>query len=110
MSSLTEILKRPFKTGYSGSNSTATRTEKEVQQNTSFKTDEEIIVTSRQNKIVLNHLRSGREINQIDAAKMYGVWRLGARIWDLRKAGHNISTTMLNMGNRRIALYKLNSN
>ena len=45
--------------------------------------------TTTQAKLILNHLQR-RPITPIDALSLYGCFRLGARIYDLRKDGHHI--------------------
>jgi hypothetical protein len=42
--------------------------------------------------MVLDYMKKHGRITQRDAYMM-GIYRLGARIWDLRKAGENIITT-----------------
>lgn len=44
---------------------------------------------------ILQHLLTGKPITPIDALKKYGCFRLASRINDLRKAGHEIKTTMV---------------
>jgi hypothetical protein len=39
---------------------------------------------------VLSHLESGKTITDAEARKLYGIARLGARIWELRRAGHDV--------------------
>ena len=41
---------------------------------------------------VLRHLKDYGSITQWEAIRDYGIMRLGARIWDLKKQGHVIST------------------
>jgi hypothetical protein len=65
-------------------------------------------VIQSQNKMVLNYLTMGTTLTQIEAAELFGIWRLGARIWDLRRAGHDIKTFTVTAGNKRFAQYKLN--
>ena len=65
-----------------------------------------------QKKVVLKHLQSGKEITQLEATQKYGVLRLGAIIFDLRKAGYMISTKIMHDPNRygnssNYAVYKL---
>ena len=43
-----------------------------------------------QKKAILRHLKSGKEITRLEATQKYGVLRLGAIIFDLRKAGYKI--------------------
>ena len=44
---------------------------------------------------VLAHLISGKPITPIQALELYGSFRLGAIIFDLRKDGHNIKTDLI---------------
>ena len=41
---------------------------------------------------VLRHLKDYGSITPVEAMAEYGIMRLGARIWDLKKQGHVIST------------------
>ncbi len=43
-----------------------------------------------QSEEILTALKSGRALTPIDALEDFGCFRLGARIWDLKKDGHNI--------------------
>jgi Helix-turn-helix domain len=57
---------------------------------------------------ILSYLKRGRSITPITALRHFGCFRLGARIWDLKKAGHKITRTWLNLGNgKRVAKYSL---
>jgi hypothetical protein len=40
--------------------------------------------------IILNHLKTGAELNPLEALSKYGVYRLGAIIYDLKQEGYNI--------------------
>lgn len=42
--------------------------------------------------MILDHLRKLKRIEPLEALSLYGVYRLGARIHDLRKLGHMIIT------------------
>lgn len=44
---------------------------------------------------ILRHLQSGRSINPLESLRLYGCFRLGARIWDLRKEGFEIQRKMV---------------
>ena len=58
---------------------------------------------------VLKHLRSGREINSLDALEQYGCFRLAAIIWNLREEGHKIVTKpVISKYGKSFASYKLN--
>lgn len=60
-----------------------------------------------QNDIVLKHLQSGRPLTPLEALEKYGIFRLGARCFDLKKQGHEIVTTMVTKNQKRFAEYKL---
>ena len=59
-----------------------------------------------QNQTILAYLKL-HPITQKKAARLYNVWRLGARIHDLRAQGHHIRTDMIGKGNTRYARYTL---
>jgi len=62
---------------------------------------------SQQNQ-VLKHLKTGAGINQYEAIIEYGVLRLSAVIFELRKQGHTIKTDRVTTGSgKRIAKYNL---
>jgi Helix-turn-helix domain len=46
---------------------------------------------ARQNAMVFEHLRSAA-ITPREALDLYGIFRLAARVFDLRQAGHEIIT------------------
>ena len=45
-----------------------------------------------QSERVLRHLKDYGSITPVEALAEYGIMRLGARIWDLKKQGHVIVT------------------
>lgn len=45
-----------------------------------------------QREKILRHLQSGKTITPLEAMGVYGVWRLGARIFELRELGYDIAT------------------
>ena len=62
--------------------------------------------------LILNHLQTGAEINPLEALSLYGIYRLGAVIFVLKKDGHNIMTRIEHFtkpsGKRgKYAVYKL---
>ena len=60
-----------------------------------------------QNSDILKALKKGRKINPLMALSEWGVFRLAARIEQLRQS-HDISTTMKKSANgKRFAEYKL---
>ncbi len=42
--------------------------------------------------VILNHLKENKEINPLEALSKYGVYRLGAVIFILKREGYNISS------------------
>lgn len=57
--------------------------------------------------MILRHLKQGKSITPIEALNEFGCFRLGARIADLRKEGHNIKTDIKKVGRKRFAEYRL---
>ena len=55
---------------------------------------------------ILRHLER-RPITPMQALEQYGVFRLAARINDLRDAGHIIETETVKRGDKRYARYRL---
>ena len=62
-----------------------------------------------QKQSILNDLENGYEITPIDALTKYGCFRLAAIVCQLRKDGHNISTSNVKKlsGDGMYASYKL---
>lgn len=65
-----------------------------------------------QSERILRHLRDVGEIDPMTAIRDYGIMRLGARIWDLKRDGHPIETKITTGKNRygedtHWAVYKL---
>ena len=66
---------------------------------------------SQCNKI-LNHMRSEGSITAAEAVGKYKIYRLAARVSDLKRRGHNVVSTIVRTvdedGNRsRYAIYRL---
>jgi hypothetical protein len=60
-----------------------------------------------QEDMTLEALKNG-ELTAIDALKKFGCFRLAARIYRLRQAGHNIEKRMQRLNNgKNIAVYSL---
>lgn len=60
-----------------------------------------------QNEMVLSHLQSGKSLSPLEALERYGIFRLGARCFDLKKQGHPIVTEMVTKNGKRYAEYRL---
>lgn len=65
-----------------------------------------------QNDQILAHLQSGKSITSLEAIDLYGITRLGGRIFNLHEAGHKVISEMIPVINRagkavRVARYSL---
>ncbi len=60
-----------------------------------------------QTEQIRKHLESGKSINPLQALRLYGSLRLGARIFQLRDAGLKIKTEMVTRNDKTFAEYKL---
>jgi len=48
-----------------------------------------------QKQLILEYLLSGKSITPLEALDLFKCFRLGARIWDLKKDGHDIKSEMV---------------
>ena len=60
-----------------------------------------------QTEMTLEYMRLYGSITPLEALNGFGCFRLPARISDLRKAGHDIKTTIAD-GKKKYAIYTLN--
>ena len=60
-----------------------------------------------QNDQILAHLQSGKSITPLEALGMYGCFRLGGRIYDLKQQGHPIITDKVKENGKTFASYRL---
>lgn len=61
-----------------------------------------------QNQKILNHLKTGRNITAVSAMALYGVFRLAARIKELKDLGNVIkSISCTDINGKRYAMYRL---
>ena len=65
------------------------------------------MTASSQRARILRDLRKGRTITPLQALRRYGCFRLGARIYDLKRDGHRIETLWEENGKARYARYRL---
>jgi hypothetical protein len=57
---------------------------------------------------ILHYLQQGGALTPLEALDMFGCFRLGARIWDLKREGHDIRTDMVDVGDgKHVAKYYL---
>ena len=50
---------------------------------------------------ILSALKAGQSLTPLEARQAYGCDRLGARIFTLRRAGHDIRSHRVKVGNRK---------
>lgn len=64
-----------------------------------------------QKEQILEHLEAHGSITPLEAQKLYGCMRLGARIWDLKHEGHEIVKEIVEVTTRKgkanVARYRL---
>ncbi len=48
-----------------------------------------------QSEAILNYLRQGKSLTPLLALDLFGCFRLGARIWDLKHQGHSIEMKLV---------------
>lgn len=61
-----------------------------------------------QKALILKALQQGDRLTHLDAEKRFNCLRLGARIYDLKKRGHNITSKMITVpSGKRVAQYWL---
>lgn len=59
-------------------------------------------------KKILKYLQEGNGITPIDALNLFGCFRLGARIADIKKLGYDVVTEMVTVADgKRVARYYL---
>lgn len=57
---------------------------------------------------ILDHLKQGHSITPLEALQLFGCFRLGARIYDLKQAGHPIKGHFIELENgKRVKRYSL---
>jgi hypothetical protein len=61
--------------------------------------------TASHNGVVLRHLRSGKRITAYEAVQRYGIYRLAARVNELRRMGHAVKSEDVWQGSRHWAVY-----
>jgi len=60
-----------------------------------------------QNKQVINYLLDGNALTPMDALRLFGCFRLSARILELRKKGYHIQTENITKDGKTFAEYRL---
>ncbi len=62
-----------------------------------------------QEQQILKALKTGRKITPLTALSEFGCFRLGARIYNLKRQGHDIDSQMVSVNGKRVAEYSLNA-
>lgn len=61
-----------------------------------------------QEEAILKHLQQGNTLTPLEALRLFGCLRLGARIWDLRQKGHNVEMKVVEVASgKHVAEYRL---
>lgn len=59
-------------------------------------------------QLILQHMQSGRKITALEALSLFGCFRLGARIWQLKhEDGYNIQSKLIEVNSKSVAQYWL---
>ena len=66
-----------------------------------------IMETLTQTKAIAKYLAEGNTLTSIEALEKFGCFRLGARIYDLKRQGYNIETRIVNKGKKHFAQYRI---
>jgi len=56
---------------------------------------------------IREYLLQGNTITALEALKLFGCFRLSGRIYDLRKEGINISSTIVKINGKSVAEYSI---
>ena len=68
---------------------------------------ERTMSTKSQAEKILAHLKTGKTISPLEALERFGCFRLGGRIYDLKKQGHVIETKTVTKNGKHYAEYRL---
>lgn len=61
--------------------------------------------TDSQKKRILRYLLNGNSLTPLDALNLFGCFRLGARIWELRNEGYPVKMRLIEQSGKRFAEY-----
>lgn len=56
---------------------------------------------------ILDYLRTGKAITPLEALNHFGCFRLGARIYEIKKLGYKVKTEIERQGDKHWAKYSL---
>ena len=60
-----------------------------------------------QNERILAYMKQGRSITGLLALRLYGCFRLAARVYDLRQMGIKVQQRLIRIRDRRVSVYWL---
>jgi len=60
-----------------------------------------------QTEAILGHLKAGNRLTPMDALNLFGVFRLAARISDIRQEGHNVIAENVTRNGKTFAEYRM---
>jgi hypothetical protein len=60
-----------------------------------------------QTKLIKDHLQAGHSITPLQALRLYGCLRLGARIYDLKRDGLDIDSHLVRQNGKQFSEYSL---
>jgi len=60
-----------------------------------------------QNDAILHYLKCGRKLTPLAALRLFGTMRLAARVWELRRDGHQIIADSMYVNGKRFRCYWL---
>ena len=60
-----------------------------------------------QEQRIIGYLATGRTLTPLKALRNFGCFRLGARIYGLRQQGHDITSRLVAIGDKKVAEYRL---
>lgn len=60
-----------------------------------------------QKEQILEHMRRIGPITPMEALRLYGCFRLGARIWELKQEGNEIESDLIDISGHKVAQYRV---
>ena len=62
-----------------------------------------------QNEMILEHLKQGKKITPLEALNLFGCFRLGARIFEIKEMGYNIKSELTTNNGKTYSAYWIES-
>lgn len=67
----------------------------------------ETVLEKSQTERILEYLQTGKELTSLEALRLFGCFRLSARIFDLREMGYEIEGNKVSNGKKTFESYRL---